>query len=297
MIVRLASASDNEYIRLSPEPVRSGQAVTVIGFGDTDPSSRTALADHLHEVELEVVDSQSCRAAYGGAVTEDMICAEGDEVDSCMGDSGGPLLIRGDSMRDDRLVGLVSWGRGCALEGFPGVYTEISFFYDWVVETVCDLWPEDSPEYMGCFDAPTQAPTRSPTRSPTRRPTNSPTPRPTISPEPTVSPTGSPTSSPTITPQPTSSPTESPTNSYPPLEFVAWSPTRRLGQCQGNCYNDGDCVEELVCYDRGNTEFEPSAPGCAENSVVPSGANICVNMTLVAESLFVSLFTVNDDSP
>nr|AGM32954.1 serine protease [Coptotermes formosanus] len=57
-----------------------------------------------------------------------MICAGlpcGDR-DACQGDGGGPLV----ALCPLRLVGIVSWGVGCARSGYPGVYTKVSAVYD-----------------------------------------------------------------------------------------------------------------------------------------------------------------------
>jgi trypsin len=60
-------------------------------------------------------------------ITENALCAEGgNKYDSCQGDSGGPLIIKGENSTTDVLVGVVSWGFGCATaisEIFPGVYS------------------------------------------------------------------------------------------------------------------------------------------------------------------------------
>jgi secreted trypsin-like serine protease len=54
-----------------------------------------------------------------------MICAASPGKDSCKADSGGPLTIdRGKGFTE--LVGIVSWGRDCALQNYPGVYANVA---------------------------------------------------------------------------------------------------------------------------------------------------------------------------
>jgi secreted trypsin-like serine protease len=99
-----------------------------IPIGDVVP-------DRLMEVELPLVPTEECRATYGKRATIDdrTLCAglPGGGKDSCNGDSGGPMVIhasRGSWVQ----TGIVSWGAGCGLKGFPGVYTRVSAFADWI---------------------------------------------------------------------------------------------------------------------------------------------------------------------
>lgn len=62
-----------------------------------------------------------------------------DNVDACHGDSGGPLIHTtsgNDGSTASTLVALVSWGRGCAVDNNPGVYTRLSSFRDWIRRVV-----------------------------------------------------------------------------------------------------------------------------------------------------------------
>ena len=69
-----------------------------------------------------------------GLISEDMVCVGGAGKDSCQGDSGGPLSVKeGDQYS---LVGVVSFGAGCAADGLYGVYSEVDKLRTWIDETI-----------------------------------------------------------------------------------------------------------------------------------------------------------------
>ena len=203
----------------------------------------------------------------------------------CKGDSGGPLIRKGDSIEGDRLVGLVSWGRECAEDGVPGVYVRISFFYDWIVKKVCETYPNDSPPYMGCNPKSNPKITPDPTAYPTpnpfadwfiiarsREPTNNPT-NPTTR-EPTNEPTRSPV--PTSSLRPSATPTSSLVPSVTPVKevvLVGWTASG-LRECEGDCDKDDDCQGDLVCFQRNlNTDV---SVGCSGYENVPKSLDVCI---------------------
>lgn len=90
-------------------------------------------------VKLPFVNDNACANAYPGAFDDETMLCAGDlrngGVDSCDGDSGGPLMAP--TANGGRiLVGIVSWGEGCALPGKPGVYAEVADFNDPIEETI-----------------------------------------------------------------------------------------------------------------------------------------------------------------
>ncbi len=111
------------------EPYAAGTAARVFGWGDT--TGHGDYSPTLRGVEVPVIADQTCAQAYPGGQdgkfdARGMVCA-GEEKggkDACQGDSGGPLVVGG------RLVGLVSWGTGCAEAAHPGVYTRVASVAD-----------------------------------------------------------------------------------------------------------------------------------------------------------------------
>jgi len=69
-----------------------------------------------------------CVNAYDTYTKNQMVCAGYREggTDACQGDSGGPLVAGG------RLIGIISWGEGCARPGKYGVYTEVRHYAEWI---------------------------------------------------------------------------------------------------------------------------------------------------------------------
>lgn len=118
-------------ILLEDDPNPTG-VVTVSGWGDTLEGGSSPA--NLRKVDVPIVSDDECRESYGQSEIEDsMICAgvPAGGRDACQGDSGGPMF-RKNANGNFTLVGVVSWGLGCARPGYPGVYTEVSYFADFV---------------------------------------------------------------------------------------------------------------------------------------------------------------------
>ncbi|XP_037697417.1 transmembrane protease serine 5 isoform X2 [Choloepus didactylus] len=114
-----------------------GSRCWVSGWGHADPSHTHSSAT-LQDTVVPLLSTQLCNSScmYSGALTPRMLCAGylDGRTDACQGDSGGPLVCPdGDKWR---LVGVVSWGRGCAEPNHPGVYAKVAEFLDWIHDTV-----------------------------------------------------------------------------------------------------------------------------------------------------------------
>lgn len=155
MLLKLAEPSDQPYIKLNLDEdlPNADDRLWVIGFGDTEPLSLFSEQSFtLKEVDLGYVPPKDCDSAYGyDLIREFMMCTTTtDNKAPCQGDSGGPLILKGNRADEDILLGTVSFAEGCADPRFPDVYSRISFFASWIIEQVCELSPDDAPEYMGC---------------------------------------------------------------------------------------------------------------------------------------------------
>lgn len=122
----LPLASSSESALYNP-----GTSATVLGWGNTREGG--SASRYLLKATVPVVSDSSCAAAYGSEfVASREVCAGYTQggVDACQGDSGGPLVAGG------KLIGVVSWGYGCARAGYPGVYAQVSAFYSVLMQQI-----------------------------------------------------------------------------------------------------------------------------------------------------------------
>ncbi|KAF0700874.1 Aste57867_8626 [Aphanomyces stellatus] len=129
-ILILERASKYPPVQVSFDDVVGGTPTIVRGWGTT--ASGGLQSKVLKEVEVDALDNTKCNQLLSGAgVDKTMICAGGKlGEDSCQGDSGGPLTVEQNG--SELLVGVVSWGEGCAKQDKPGVYARISTARDFI---------------------------------------------------------------------------------------------------------------------------------------------------------------------
>ena len=120
---------------LSEPEVHPTLKPVVMGFGNLS-SYGSLPSDQLRRVSIPVLSLATCRgldSAYED-LSADQICAgELDQGghDSCWGDSGGPL-VSAPELGTPSLLGVVSWGLGCAQKSQPGIYTRVAAYRSWI---------------------------------------------------------------------------------------------------------------------------------------------------------------------
>merc|ERR1711990_511539 len=121
----------------------TGWQALVSGWGTT--SSGGATSDVLKETSQTILANTAAECVQGAGgpgstavVPGTKLCAYKEGTDSCQGDSGGPLVV----MEDGRwtVVGVVSYGFGCATPGFAGVYARVTNYLSWIQSNIADGW-------------------------------------------------------------------------------------------------------------------------------------------------------------
>ncbi|XP_074029576.1 venom serine protease-like [Leptinotarsa decemlineata] len=113
-----------------------GQTLTAAGWGQvfyTGPKS-----DVLLKVDLGVTSNEWCaQENSGNVITGGQICTFAPGKDACQSDSGGPLFWMDTATRRLQLVGVISYGLGCATAR-PGINTRVTSYVSWIVSRTTD---------------------------------------------------------------------------------------------------------------------------------------------------------------
>ncbi|KAF7245339.1 Ovochymase-2 [Varanus komodoensis] len=135
----------NHYVRPAclpkkDEKLEPSRLCVITGWGIQYEDSK--ISRKLHQLEVPVLVSEECQKYYPnhpGGLNERIFCAgfptEGGK-DGCTGDSGGPLVCPSEDSSYYTLNGIISWGFGCGRKGYPGVYTNVAFFTEWIDQHV-----------------------------------------------------------------------------------------------------------------------------------------------------------------
>jgi Trypsin len=104
-------------------PYAEGTPATIVGYGVSDSSASDS--GILRQATVQMQSNTTCSTAMPGYDAQSMICAglPAGGVDSCFGDSGGPIIVNGVE------TGITDWGSGfCGAAGTYGVYERLSFY-------------------------------------------------------------------------------------------------------------------------------------------------------------------------
>ncbi|KAJ8934223.1 hypothetical protein NQ314_013501, partial [Rhamnusium bicolor] len=123
---------------LPGESSRVGEKLIVAGWGRTESAKRSAIKQ---KVEVPLADRSKCTSNFRSAginLKDSQICAGGEAgKDSCTGDSGGPLMRTTiNDVGQWYIEGIVSFGARCGTEGWPGIYTKVLSYLNWIYKTV-----------------------------------------------------------------------------------------------------------------------------------------------------------------
>ncbi len=128
----------------------SSRLAHVAGWGATsyDNDIPRNYPTALQDAAVPLVSNEQCNApeSYAGLIRPQHLCAGYVDglVDACAGDSGGPLYLIESGVQ--QLLGITSFGNGCALPLFYGVYTNVSHYLPWLANYI--NVPYQSPELI-----------------------------------------------------------------------------------------------------------------------------------------------------
>ncbi|KAK0164428.1 hypothetical protein PV328_003059 [Microctonus aethiopoides] len=136
LFVRLAHAI--ACLPMAGQLLPVNQLCTIVGWGKLKATDNFG-TDVLHEARIPIVSTEICRGMYEDyKITDNMFCAgyHQGRMDSCAGDSGGPLLCRDPNKSNHpwTVFGITSFGEGCGKRGKFGIYAKLTNYVKWIAK-------------------------------------------------------------------------------------------------------------------------------------------------------------------
>jgi trypsin len=157
MLVKINSFSKSPVAAINRNTTvpYDNQLLTIVGFGHT--SYGGSVSNILLDAQVNVVPYVTCLSNYNNLLIDNdsMICASAANKDTCQGDSGGPIF----NISSNNVVGVVSFGDGCAKVDKPGVYARVSAAVEFIDQGICIFSNAPPSHCEPISNLPTPAPT------------------------------------------------------------------------------------------------------------------------------------------
>jgi len=143
-LLKLRRSSNIPPVQLVSNPtfLQEGKKLTLLGWGMTELGDKS---DLLKEASVHYMKTSECKKEYKllfGPFFKfsKEICGEHkDQSTDCFGDSGGPVIIKGNSSETDVLVGIVSWGVECHMS-IPSIFSDVRSLRPWIKNAIFSAW-------------------------------------------------------------------------------------------------------------------------------------------------------------
>ncbi|ESP04644.1 hypothetical protein LOTGIDRAFT_179982 [Lottia gigantea] len=145
-LIKLKKPVTNKRLGIACLPAKrdrlpKGTLCYTIGWGKTR-NTHIYGSNVLQEARVPIVNRKRCQSVFDYEIGRTQVCAgyKKGGVDSCAGDSGGPLMCSKTVKGQQRwfIYGVTSYGEGCGRKGKYGIYTKVSSFLKWIKQTIKD---------------------------------------------------------------------------------------------------------------------------------------------------------------
>lgn len=139
-LIKLGEKVTTLYPLTLPDPGSNdtyvGQNATILRWGNRKSNEGTTQRVLL-TADVQVISNNDCSDSYNGTdIFDSSLCASSlaKNEGNCQDESSGGAMIVG-----GRQIGITSWGKGCMDSKYPGVYTRVNKYLNWISSTMASM--------------------------------------------------------------------------------------------------------------------------------------------------------------